>query len=208
MQVDVWTDIVCPWCYIGVTRFERARERWDGAIQVRLHPFQLDPEAPIPGIPAMERYAQRFGAEAPAIVNRVVEEAAKDGIEMRYDRAIAGNTFDAHRAVQFAARSGKDRDLEMALYRAYFTDGVDITDRAVLADRSAAVGLDRAQVLDYLDSDGGVDGVARELAQAQSLGITGVPAFVFEKQFLVPGAVDTDMFVRIFDQMSALRPVD
>lgn len=208
MQVDLWSDIVCPWCYIGVTRFERARERWNGTIDVRLHPFQLDPEAPIPGIAAMERYSQRFGDEAPAIVNRVVDEAAKDGIEVRYDRAIAGNTFDAHRAVQFAARSGKDRELEMSLYRAYFTDGLDITDRAMLANRAAQVGVDPGEVRAYLESDDGVDEVRMELERAQTLGITGVPAFVFEKQFLVPGAVDVDTFLRIFDQMSSLRPVD
>lgn len=208
MRVDLWTDIVCPWCYIGVTRFERARQRFNGDITVELHPFQLNPGAPIPGVPAIEHYAGKFGIEAPDILKRVVDEAAKDGIEMRFDRAITGNTFDAHRAVRFASSAGKDRDLEMSLYRAYFTDGLDISEFSVIADRAASVGLDRGDVLSYLETDDGVDAVRRELDSAQSRGITGVPAFVFENQFLVPGAVDTDTFLRIFDQMSALRVVD
>jgi predicted DsbA family dithiol-disulfide isomerase len=124
---------------------------------------------------------------------------------MRFDRAITGNTFDAHRAVGFASRSGKGRDLEMSLYRAYFTDGLDITDRSMIADRAASVGLDRQQISSYLAGDDGVEEVLRELDRARTLGITGVPAFVFENQFLVPGAVDTDTFIRIFDQMSTLR---
>ena len=86
MVVDLWTDIVCPWCYIGVTRFERALERFHDDVEVRLHAFQLDPEAPVPGIPALQRYAQKLGAEAPSILERVTGEAEKDGIEMRFDR--------------------------------------------------------------------------------------------------------------------------
>lgn len=204
MVVDLWTDIVCPWCYIGVTRFERALERFDGDVQIRLHPFQLDPDAPVPGIPALQRYAQRFGSEAPGMLQRVQDEAASDGLEMRFDRAISANTFDAHRLLRIAAQSGKERELEMALYRAYFTDGLDISDRSVLADRAASVGMDRDEVLTYLSGNGGVDDVRQELEAAMRRGIRGVPAFVFEDQFLVPGAVDTDTFRRILEQMHSL----
>lgn len=207
MVVDLWTDIVCPWCYIGVTRFERALERFDGDVQIRLHAFQLDPDAPVPGIPALQRYAQKFGAEAPSILERVQAEAAKDGIDMRFDRAISANTFDAHRLLRLAAQSGKERDLETSLYRAYFTDGLDVSDRAVLADRAASVGIDRAEAAAHLESDAGVDDVRGDLETALQRGIRGVPAFVFEDQYLVPGAVDTETFVRILEQMSALRPL-
>lgn len=201
VSVDLWTDIVCPWCFIGVTRFERAIERFDGAVDIRLHPFQLDPDAPVPGIPAMQRYAQKFGDDASSMLKRVEAEAAKDGIDLRFDRAITANTFDAHRILRFAERSGKQRELEMSLYRAYFTRGLDISDRTVLADRAAAVGLDRDDAISYLGSDGGVDEVAQELAGAYDLGISGVPAFVFQQQYLVPGAVDTERFVSILHQV-------
>ena len=202
MVVDLWTDIVCPWCYIGVTRFERALEQFGGKVEVRLHPFQLDPQAPIPGIPALERYEQRFGAEASSMLERVVNEGAKDGIEMRFDRALTANTFDAHRLLRFAARTEKQRELEMLLYRAYFTDGVDISDRSVLADRAAAAGLDREEAAAFLNGEGEVEDVLQELATASQVGITGVPAFLFHEKYLVPGAVDTAMFGRILQQMS------
>jgi len=203
MQVDLWTDIVCPWCYIGVTRFRRALERFDGDVQIRLHPFQLDPEAPVPGIPAEERYARKFGSEAPKMLARVVDEAAKDGIEMRFDRAITGNTFDAHRLLRYAAASGKERDLETSLYRAYFTEGLDITDRSVLADLAQSLGLDRDSALAYLNSDDGTEDIRQELTTAYELGISGVPAFVFDNRHLVPGAVDAETFLRIFEEVRA-----
>lgn len=203
VAVDLWTDIVCPWCFIGVTRFERALERFDGEIELRLHPFQLDPSAPVPGIPALQRYAQKFGEEAPRLLERVKDEAAKDGLELRFDRAVTANTFDAHRLLRFAQGFGKQRELEMALYRAYFTDGLDISDRGVLADRAAAVGIDRDAAASFLESEAGADQVRDELAQAAEFGITGVPAFVFDRKYLVPGAVDTATFVQILYQVAS-----
>ncbi len=205
MQVDIWSDVVCPWCYIGITRFERALARFDGDVELRYHAFQLDPEAPIPGIPAIERYRAKFGSDASAILERVTREAEKEGIEMRLERAISANTFDAHRALKFARKENKERELEMSLYRAYFTDGLDVSDRAVLAQCAAEVGIDREAMEAYLSSDEGVDEVTQELSGAFERGITGVPAFVFEDEFLVPGAVDTETFSRIFEQMRAMR---
>ncbi len=205
MRIDVWTDIVCPWCYIGITRFERALESFGGAVDIRIHPFQLDPQAPIPGVPAPERYAEKFGSEAPAILERVTSEAAKDGLEMRFDKALTANTFDAHRVLWFARASGKDRALEMSLYRAYFSEGLDVSDRAVLTARAAECGLDRDAVAVYLEGDDGVDEVRGELVDAFERGISGVPAFLFEEEFLIPGAVDMPTFVRILEQMRAMH---
>lgn len=205
MVVDLWTDIVCPWCFIGVTRFDRALERFGKDVEVRLHPFQLDPDAPVPGIPALDRYARKFGAQAPAILKRVQDAAAEEGIEMRFDRAITANTFDAHRLLRFSANEGKERDLEMALYRAYFSDGLDIGDRSVLANRAASVGMKRDDVLAYLNGDGGSTEVREELSSASAAGISGVPAFVFENRYLVPGAVDTQTFVRILEEVAAAK---
>jgi predicted DsbA family dithiol-disulfide isomerase len=205
VRIDLWTDIVCPWCYIGVTRFEHALERENVTIDLRLHPFQLDPEAPIPGIPALERYRQRFGDEAESIVARVTKEAEREGLEFRYDRALAANTFDAHRMLYYAERSGATRELERRLYRAYFTDGLDISDRVVLAACASDVGLDRDDAVAYLAGDDGVDEVRRELVGAFDRGITAVPTFVFDDEFVVPGAVDTEMFVKIIAQMQAMH---
>jgi predicted DsbA family dithiol-disulfide isomerase len=208
VRIDLWTDIVCPWCYIGVTRFEHALERTEQPVEVRLHPFQLDPEAPIPGIPALERYRQRFGDEAESILERVTREARNEGLDFRFDRALSANTFDAHRAMYYAQRFGKERELEHRLYRAYFTEGLDISDREVLASCAADAGLNRDDVRAYLAGDDGVDDVRRELVGAFDRGITAVPTFVFEDEFAVPGAVDTEMFVKIIAQMHAMHGGD
>ena len=204
MEVDLWTDVVCPWCYIGVSRFERALARADAHVTLRIHPFQLDPDAPIPGVPAIERYRRKFGEQASEIIARVTEAAHADGLDFNLDRAISANTFDSHRALQFAQDVGRGRELEMSLYRAYFVEGLDISDPSVIADRGAAVGLDRDALRVYLAGSEGVETVAQELAGAVERGITGVPAFVFNGEFMVPGAVDEDTFVRILGQMKAL----
>ncbi|HTZ54937.1 MAG TPA: DsbA family oxidoreductase [Candidatus Acidoferrum sp.] len=205
MRIDIWSDVVCPWCYIGVTRFDRALASFDGEVTIRLHPFQLDPDAPIPGVPVLEAYTAKFGTQTDAILERVTSEGAREGLTFNWDRAIRGNTFDAHRAIAFARRSELDRALEMQLFRAYFTSGLDISDRAVLVDAGALLGLDRGPLAAYLESDEGVDEVRAELVAGIERGITAVPSFVFEDEFLIPGAVDTASFERILEQMRALR---
>jgi predicted DsbA family dithiol-disulfide isomerase len=210
MRIDVWSDIVCPWCYIGETRFDRALAQFDGEvagfdrsgqIHVRRHPFQLDPEAPIPGVPARERYTKKFGDEATAILDRVTGEAEREGLHFDFNSALTANTFDAHRALAFARANGDDRAFEQSLFSAYFTEGLDISDRRVLTRRGADTGLDAQALAAYLEGDDGVDDVRRELVAAFDQGITAVPSFVFNGEFLVPGAVDTDTFVRILEQM-------
>jgi predicted DsbA family dithiol-disulfide isomerase len=205
VRIDIWSDVVCPWCYIGVTRFDRALASFDGEVTIRLHPFQLDPDAPIPGVPVREVYAAKFGAQTDAALERIVSEGAQEGLTFNWDRAIRGNTFDAHRAMAYARRSDLDRELELQLFRAYFTSGLDVSDRAVLTDAGALIGLDRAGLAAYLASDEGVDDVRGELVGAIERGITAVPSFVFEDEFLIPGAVDTATFARIFEQMRGLR---
>jgi predicted DsbA family dithiol-disulfide isomerase len=126
-------------------------------------------------------------------------------VTFNWDRAITANTFDAHRAIAYARRIELDRALELQLFRAYFTNGRDVSDRSVLVDAGALVGIDRADLAAYLESDEGVDEVRRELAGGIERGITAVPSFVFEDEFLIPGAVDTASFERILEQMRALR---
>lgn len=203
MQIDIWSDIVCPWCYIGVERFDRALARFDGETTIRLHPFQLDPEAPIPGEPARARYERRFGDGIDAMFERVASEARALDLPIDWDRAITANTFDAHRLIAYARPGGRDRNLERWLFRAYFAEGLDVSDRGVLADAAETIGLDRGAVSAYLESDDGVDGVRGELVDAFDRGITAVPSFVFQEEFLVPGAVDEATFARILEQMRA-----
>jgi len=204
VRVDIWSDIVCPWCYIGMARFERALERFNAPVTIALHPFQLDPEAPIPGEPARERYRRRFGGEADAMMKRIEDEARTLSLPIDWNRAITANTFDAHRAIYYARRSELDRALEERLFRAYFAEGLDVSDRSLLADLAGELGLVRGDVAAYLESDDGVDEVRVELAGAFDRGITAVPSFLFEDEFLVPGAVDELTMLRILEQMRAV----
>jgi predicted DsbA family dithiol-disulfide isomerase len=203
VRIDIWSDIVCPWCYIGLARFDGALARFDGAPTVRLHAFQLDPEAPIPGEPARERYQRRFGNEATAMMARVADEAHALGLPIDWDRAITANTFDAHRLIRYTRDTERDRAMEQRLFRAYFAEGLDVSDLGVLADLAAELGFDRPDVAAYLESDRGVDDVRVELVGAFDRGITAVPSFLFEDEFLVPGAVDETTFLRILEQMRA-----
>jgi len=207
VEVDIWSDVVCPWCAIGQARFEKALANHDGPVMVRLHPFRLDPDAPVPGEPAAGRYRRKFGDQAEAMLARVTEAAKDEGLTFRFDRALTANTFDAHRAIGYAGRDGRDRAMERALFAAYFTDGLDISDRGVLADLAASVGEDRAAALAYLESGAGIGELTRELDEAGALGITAVPTFVFNRQFAVPGAVDVATFGKIFEQMRAAPEV-
>jgi predicted DsbA family dithiol-disulfide isomerase len=201
MRIDIWSDVVCPWCAIGLARFERALAQFDGEVSIRLHPFQLDPDAPIPGVPARVRYAEKFGDEAPAILARVTDAAKEEGLHFDFDRALTANTFDAHRAMAFARASGQDRELEKRLFTAYFTDGRDVSDRATLVEIASELGVDGVALAVHLASDDGVDELRRELEGAYERGVTAVPTFVFEDEFAVPGAVDSTTFLRMLEQM-------
>jgi predicted DsbA family dithiol-disulfide isomerase len=204
VQIDIWSDIVCPWCYIGVERFDRALKRFDDEVAIALHPFQLDPEAPIPGEPARARYERRFGQGIDAMFERIAGEARALDLPLDWDRALTANTFDAHRLIAYARPFGRDRALEARLFRAYFAEGLDVSDRGVLAGIATGVGLDGGAASAYLESDDGVDRLGAELSLAFEHGITAVPSFLFRDEFLVPGAVDEATFARILEQMRAV----
>lgn len=209
MQVEIWSDVVCPWCYIGKRRFETALERVGlrrdiSSVQVVYRPYQLDPTAK-PGLsqPVLEAYARKFGSEdrAAEIIEHVTAVAAGDGLDFHMDRALRANTLLAHRLLWFGETHGDQLSLKDRLLRAYFTDGLDIGDAAVLADCAAEVGLDRAEVVEFLAGDSGHAEVMERLAMAAANGITAVPTFVFDEQWAVPGAQDVELFERVLDKM-------
>jgi predicted DsbA family dithiol-disulfide isomerase len=218
MQVEIWSDVVCPWCYIGKRRFETAlahvsARRDTSSIEIVFRPYQLDPTArPGQSQPVVEAYAKKFGGpeRAEQIIGHVTSVAAADGIEFRMDRSLRANTLLAHRLLSFAEQRGDQVGdtshhdqiaLKERLLQAYFTDGLDIGDAAVLADCAAAVGLDRAEVLEFLSGDGGHAEVMEELAIAAANGITAVPTFVFNGEWGLPGAQDIELFERVLDKL-------
>ena len=210
MRVEIWSDVVCPWCYIGKRRFEQALENFAGRDEVEIvfRPFQLDPTAP-PGAatPVADVYARKFGGpeRAAQIIGHVTNVAAASGIEFHLDRAVRANTLLAHRLLWFAEPRGVQIALKEELLRAYFTDGRNVGDPEVLVEIAERVGLDRAEVEELLASDEGTDEVRAELAVAAANDITAVPTFVFDGRWTVPGAQDVEVFERVLQRVATLE---
>ena len=210
IQVEIWSDVVCPWCYIGKRRFERAADELAGEIQLDVvyRPYQLDPTAsPGRSQPVFDAYARKFGGpdQAKAIIDRVTEAAAGDGLDFRMDRALRANTLLAHRLLWLAEQPESpvpQATLKERFLQAYFVDGLDIGDPDVLADCAAEVGFDRSAAIEFLESDRGRNEVAGYLEQAADNGISAVPTFVINGQWAIPGAQDTDTFVNVLRRLN------
>ena len=194
MRVDVWSDVVCPWCYIGKRHLEQALSSFDHASQVEVvfHSFELDPSAPVVMQESLASHlAEKYGMpveQAESMMQNVTDRAASVGLEFHLDKAIGGNTFNAHRMLHLAAAHGRQTDLKEALMRAYFTDAQAIGEVSVLRDVAVTVGLDEALVDSVLRSDAYADDVRRDEAQARAFGITGVPYFVIDSKYGISGA--------------------
>ncbi|MEV1070926.1 DsbA family oxidoreductase [Micromonospora parva] len=190
MEIEIYADVICPWCYIGKRRLDEALASYPGEVTVHYRPFQLDP-SPVPQpLPLVQALAGKFGGPGRArqMVDHVTQVAAADGLRLDYDRAVIANTFEAHRLVSWASDQGRAADMVEALYQAHFNHGVDIGSREALATLAGEVGLDAADARRFLDSDERVADVTAALAHAQALGITSVPTFVLAGKYAVSGA--------------------
>lgn len=201
MQVEIWSDVVCPWCYVGLARFDRAVVEAEVEVEVALRPFELDPKVPADGPPLEEYLAAKFGDRdrVRAINARLVEAGSELGIEFRWEGMRRRNTFDAHRLLGWALRTaGSDRqhDLKLRLLRAHFTDGLDVADHATLADLAGAAGLDPLAASELLAGDDEAFEVRAARERAYGDGINAVPTFVIEGRWMLQGALETDKWVR------------
>jgi len=215
LRIDVWSDIVCPWCYIGKRRLEAALARYPQRDRVEIvwRSFELDPSAPRerdPSVSYAARLARKYGwsvAQAEARIARIVELGAVEGLEYRFDRARPGNTFDAHRVLQLARRRGGQAAVQGAvkerLMRAYMTEGGPIGDREVLACLGGEAGLDADEVRAALAGDTESASVRADEREAAALGIDGVPFFLFDGRYGVSGAQPADLLLRALTQVGA-----
>jgi predicted DsbA family dithiol-disulfide isomerase len=194
MKVEVWSDIVCPWCYIGKRRLEGALAVFDHADEVELHfrSFELDPAAaPASGQGLDQRLAQKYGVpieQARAMNTRVSDTAALEGLTYRLDIARPANTFDAHRLIHLARSESLEAVMKERLMAAYFTEGAPIGDHETLAGLAEAVGISPVRARAVLASDEFASDVRAEEGEAAALGINGVPFFVIDRRFGVSGA--------------------
>jgi predicted DsbA family dithiol-disulfide isomerase len=204
--VEVWSDVVCPWCYIGKRRFEAALARFEGAAEVEIvyRPFQLDPTAPAGTTTSVvEAYSKKFGGEERArqLIDHVTAVAAESGLEFRLERARRANTLDAHRLLWFAAAHGCQGEVKEALLRAYFVDGENVADHDTLARIGTSAGLPADVVAGFLDSDAGIGEVRELLGRAAAAGITAVPTYVIDGKWSIPGAQDPDTFLGVLERL-------
>ncbi len=201
LTIDVISDVICPWCFIGKRRLEKALAGRPAT--VRWHPFQLNPDMSREGIDRKEYRIRKFGSwERSLELDAQVTAAGRgEGIAFDFDRmARTPNTLDAHRIIWLAGERGAQDAVVEALFLAYFTDGRDLSDRATLAEVAAGSGLDRDEAVELLEGDKGLDVVQAGEEQARRIGVSGVPFFVVNGKVALSGAQPPEMFRQAFEQ--------
>lgn len=201
MQIEIWSDVVCPFCYIGKRKFEQALDRFPQKDQVEIvwKSFQLDPEASATGVDYQKNLAERKGwspEQTRQITDNVSKMAAEVGLEYHFDKAIAANSFDAHRFSHLAQEHGLQDAAEEALFKAHFTEGKNISDRTMLIQLGESIGLDPNTVKTMLESQEFYKEVKTDIAAARELRVSGVPFFIFDRKYAVSGAQDSEVFLQ------------
>jgi predicted DsbA family dithiol-disulfide isomerase/mRNA-degrading endonuclease toxin of MazEF toxin-antitoxin module len=200
MKVEIWSDVVCPWCYIGKRRLETALDGFDEEVEVVWRSFELDPGAPRKPEEALdEALAAKYGMtleQARDMMGQMTRTAAGEGLEFDFSRAQRGNTLDAHRLLHFAAERGVQAEMKERLLRAYLTEGRAISDPAELAALAGEVRLDVDEVAEMLDGDAFTDAVRRDGLRARELGVRGVPFFLIDEKIGIPGAQPPEVLRR------------
>jgi predicted DsbA family dithiol-disulfide isomerase len=206
LKIDVWSDIVCPWCAVGKRRLEAALARFPHKedVEVVWRAFELDPSAPkLHPEDNATRIAAKYGrtkAQVEAMTKQLTETAAKDGLEFHLDRARSGNTFDGHRVLHLAAERGVQGAVKERLMRGYMSEGEAIGEHEVLVRLASEAGLDAEEVRAVLASDRYASEVRAEEAAARAMGVNGVPFFVLGGKYAVSGAQPAEMMLRALEQ--------
>ncbi|HBK45762.1 MAG TPA: polyketide synthase [Xanthomonadaceae bacterium] len=209
MRIDIWSDVVCPWCWIGKRRFQRGVASMGAAapaLEVHFHAFQLDPEAGTEPVPLREAYARKFGGpeRTEQILAQTQATARAEGLPFDFGRGqVRVTTLPAHRLMWLAAREGDAEQVAEALFHAHFAEGRNLADPQTLVAAGATGGLGEARIRAMLDSDEGLADVEAQLQQARDLGITAVPSFVVDGRFLIQGAQPPQAFAETLAKIAA-----
>lgn len=217
MKVEIWSDVMCPFCYIGKRKFEKALAQFPSRekVEIEWKSYQLSPDMKTDTtITAYESLARHKGIsvdEARAMNNQVVEMAKSVGLVYNMEKSVVANSFNAHRFTHFAKAHGKQNEAEELLFRSYFTDGKNIDDFPTLIELGNEIGLDASALKTALEDDSYADDVRHDIYEAQQLGVRGVPFFVFDRKYGVSGAQETQVFLQTleksFDEWETERSV-
>lgn len=213
MRVDIWSDVVCPFCYIGKKRLEHVAEQAGIELDIHWHSFELDPNAPAKHDTSnTERLAQKYGrsyAEMEEMERNVAAMAAVEGIDFQWQKANSGNSFNAHRIIHLAQSKGLGNEAEEAFFHAYMTEGLAIGEREVVEEIASRIGLDHAEVEYVLDSDELADFVRHdEKIAREQLNVTGVPFFIFDQKLALSGAQPREIFLQALQQAQSASTQD
>lgn len=205
MRVDIWSDVVCPFCYIGKKRLEHVAEEVGIELEIHWHSFELDPNAPAKHDTSnTERLAKKYGrsyTEIEEMERNVAAMAASEGIDFQWQKANSGNSFNAHRIIHLAQSKGLGNEAKEAFFHAYMTEGLAIGEREVVEEIASRIGLDNAEVEYVLDSDELADFVRHDEKIAhEQLKVTGVPFFVFDQKLALSGAQPREVFLQALQQ--------
>ena len=206
--IDVISDVVCPWCFIGKRHLERALELWrarhpDEVPEVRWHPFQLNPQLPTTGVPRKQYLENKFGGpeRAKEIYARVSAAGKRVGIDFAFDAIeVQPNTIDAHRLMHYAGERGRQDAAAEVMFRRYFEQGADLTDKATLADIAAQAGMNREEALNYLTGDADRALIEEQDRRARATGVQGVPFFIFNQRIALSGAQPPEVMLEAMEK--------
>lgn len=214
VKVEIWSDVACPWCWVGKRHVEEAAASFDQPVEIRWRAFELDSSAPkeLDGsVDYVDRLARKYGTSrdgAQQMIDRMTEVGRQRGLDFRFDRARPGNTFDAHRLLAWASGSGKQTALKERLFQAYMHEGKSVADHETLAQLAEDVGLDAERAQSILSSDEFTAEARADQATAGKLGVTGVPFFVIDGRIGVQGAQPPEALLSAFEKAAASAPVE
>lgn len=208
IKVEIWSDVVCPFCYIGKRRLEAALHQFGSEkVEIEFKSFQLDPDMNLhAGKDVYDYLAERYGKDREWSVGmhrNVAEQARMVGLDYRFDEAVPAPTFDAHRAAHFAKSKGFGNAYEELLFRAYFTEGKNIADHQVLIALGESLGMKGDEILAALEAGYFEEEVRSDIAEAGQIGVQGVPFFLFNRKYAVSGAQDPAVFLEVLKKASA-----
>lgn len=205
MKIEIWSDVVCPFCYIGKRKLEQALEQFSHKDQVEItwKSFQLDPEAPVEGGDYFEYLSQKKGWSLDytrQLTQQVTQMAANAGLEYHFEKAITANSFDAHRLAHLASIKGLGDKASEVLFRAHFVEGKNIADHQTLAEIGATIGINEVEVKQLLAGNLFSEEVQQDIAEARKLQISGVPFFVIDRKYAISGAQDASLILQTLER--------
>lgn len=206
MKIEIWSDVLCPYCYIGKRRLEQALDQFEhsGDIEIEWKSFQLQPDAETrPEKNPAEHLAEVKGwsiEQTDQMFRRVTDMAAKEGLEFNMNDAIVANSFNAHRFAHYAKTQGKGDEAEEALFKAYFTDGKNIDDTDTLVALGKEIGMNAEETRKVLESEEYGDAVKQDIQVSQNIGIRGVPFFLFDRKYAISGAQQSEVFLKALNK--------